>query len=65
MNPLCGWWNFDLRQDRQTLLGAQSDVLSHFHPDVVNKLFTSTNKQEFLDWALKNFDTYFDRVVTV
>jgi hypothetical protein len=45
-------------------LGAQSDAFSHFHPDVIAN-FTSKSKEEFLDWALKNFDTYFDRVVTV
>jgi hypothetical protein len=51
-----------LEKGRQ--LGAQSDVFSHFHPDVIAN-FTSMSKQKFLDWALKNFDTYFDRVVTV
>jgi len=43
----------------------EAEVFSHFHPDVVKKFLSSRTKEEFLDWALKNFDTYFDRVITV
>jgi len=42
----------------------EAEVFSHFHPDVIAN-FTSKSKKEFLNWALENFDTYFDRVITV
>jgi capsule polysaccharide export protein KpsC/LpsZ len=51
-----------LRLVRET--EKEAEVFSHFHPDVIENL-RKMKPHSFREWLLMNFDTYFDRVITV